>query len=121
MNAASCDASGLRDFHLPASAASCAPRYRRRGNRKERAMERLRYLRAAAALLALLATAGCAEWPAVLSSSAAGETLRWGVAETPFATAEAQAGAHCAAEGRRASLADVFRDEAVEIARFACD
>jgi hypothetical protein len=75
----------------------------------------------AAAFLALLATAGCAERPAVLSSSAAGETLRWSVGETPFTTAETQAGAHCAAAGKRASLADVFRDEAVEIARFACD
>jgi hypothetical protein len=81
---------------------------------------RVRAVRAAA-LLTLLAASGCAERPAVLASNAAGEKLRWAVAETPFATAEAEAGEHCAALGKRASLASVYRDQAMEIAGFACD
>ena len=74
-----------------------------------------------AALLLLSVAGGCAGQPTVLASSAAGERLRWPVTETPFTTAEAEAGEHCAAYGKRASLASVYRDQAMEIARFACD
>lgn len=74
----------------------------------------------AAALLVSLAAAGCADRPVVLSSDPSGETLRWDVDEPPFAVAEATAGEHCAQYGKRATLESVFRDDAVEIARFAC-
>jgi hypothetical protein len=83
----------------------------------------LRDLAPLAVLAAVAATGlcGCAGRIWLDDASAQGATLHWYTREVTFDEATARAAAHCRNFGKRALLLDLFEDQDVTTAHFACE